>query len=410
MAAQPLQGIRILDLSQLWAGPYCTRLLADLGAEVIKIEGPRNPDFTRGMPQFPGGEPGPDPWNRAGFFNDMNRDKLGLSLDLRHPAGQAVFRRLVAVSDVVVENYTPRVMATFGLEYPVLQALRPGLIMISIPGFGRSGPYRDYAALGATVEQVSGLSWVTGYPDKGPQRAGISYGDPIAALQAALAAIALLHRRAATGEGVHVDLSLCEGLTALIPEFILDAEWNGRHHGPQGNSHALMVPHGCFPCRGDDEWVTIACPDEAAWEGLCVAVNPAWQREPRFVDQRARWANREVLHRELSAWTAERTPGEVTQLLQVQGVAAAPVLRMDALLADPQLAERGLIQAIATPRAGVQRHRGRPWLCNGERGPAHRPGPTFGQHNRAVLQGLLGLSDGEIAELAAQGVISDRPL
>src|ERR1035437_7193265 len=204
---QSLTGFRVLDLTTLWAGPYATRLLADLGAEIIKVEGPDRSDFNRKMNQYADGDPGDDPLNRSGLFNELNRDKRGIVTNLSEPRGRDLLLRLVEVSDVVAENFTPRVLPNLGLDYETLRSVNPSIILLSLSGFGSTGPYRDFVALGSTIEQVSGLSSITGYSDRGPHRCGVSYGDPVGALYGGLALLAALRRRVGTGEGAHVGIA-----------------------------------------------------------------------------------------------------------------------------------------------------------------------------------------------------------
>ena len=267
-----LEGIRVLDLSRVWAGPMATRMLADLGAEVVLIEAP----FARGgdpavfermrqmyragrhFPYYPGGDPGEDPWNRMGMVNDFNRNKLGITLDLRKEAGREVFRRLVRVSDIVLENYSPRVMANFGLDYPALRDVNPAIIMVSLPGYGMSGPYRDYPAYGTTIEQHAGFSAVMGYPDAGPYRTQSTYPDPVTSVSAAGAVLLALLQRRLTGEGQYIEFAQIEAAVCLLPEPLLDYQMNGRPPVRPGNRHPWMAPHGCYRCRGEDAWLSIA--------------------------------------------------------------------------------------------------------------------------------------------------------
>ncbi len=413
------RGVRVLDLSRVWSGPLAVRMLADLGAEVIKIEGPnaRGDKATfdlmkrmwqegRRLKALPNGEPGEQPWNRDQQFNDFNRNKLGITLDLRKPMAQDIFKRLVKISDVIVENYTPRVMKNFGLDYPVLKEVNPGIIMISMPGYGTYGPYGDYPAYGATLEAHAGFLSIMGYPDLGPSVTQ-SYPDPVAAINAANAvALALFHRRR-TGQGQYIDLAQIEASTCLLGDIIMDYSMNKRNPHLMGNRHRFMAPHGCYRCRGDDNWVVIAVATEEEWQAFCKAMgSPLWTKEARFSDQLRRWQNQDELDKHIGQWTIQHDHYEVMQLLQTAGVAAGAVWNGKELVNDPQLKARDYFVEVTHPQAGTHLYSGFAPRLSKTPATFRKPAPCWGEHNTYVLGELLGISQNEIDQLETEGVIS----
>jgi len=409
----PLYRTRIVDLTMAWAGPYGTRLLADMGAEVIKVEAVNNWDLLRALAGMaPTVE---NVWNKSAMFNHVNRNKYACTLDLSHPRGKELFLRLVAISDVVIENYRSEVMDSLGLSYDVLRSVKADIILVSLPSHGKTGPEKDFIAYGTNVEQLSGLASLSGYPSTGsggggPQKTGISYGDPMAGIAAAGAvALALWHRRR-TGEGQYVEVAQWENLINLIGEYILGYSMSGVQPPPQGNRHSSMAPHGCYPCSGDDRWVTIAVEDDDQFAALCRAMGqPELADDFRFADVVSRYKHQDKLDAIVAAWTGERTPQEVTEALQAVDVPAAPVLTVPDLFDDPQLRARGFWESVSHPEAGIWDVDGVVWRMSAS--PAHirLPAPRFGEHNDYVLRDLLGLSTEEIQALAAEGVIGDRP-
>lgn len=420
-----LDRIRVLDLSRAWAGTMAARILADIGAEVIHIEAPQGRGGDKEyfdklremqkegvrMPNFPNSDLGEKPWNRLGTFNDFNRNKLGVTLDLRHPRGQDIFKRLVKISDVVLENYTPRVMENFGLDYPVIRNINPSIIMISMPGYGMTGPYRDYPAYGTSLEQHAGLSSVMGYPNSGPYRTQSTYPDPVAAVNAASAVMLALWYRRHTGKGQYIELAQIEAVTCLIGEVILDYSMNKRCPIRSGNRHTYMAPHGAYRCRGEDAWVAIAVANDKEWRAFCGVIgNPPWTKDERFVDQLSRWQNQDEMDRLIEGWTVRCDHYEVMHALQRAGIAAGAVLNAEELLNDPQLKERDYFVEITHPQAGSHPYPRFPIKLSGISTSCRRPAPCLGEHNEYVLGQLLGLPKDEIAQLAADKVISDDPV
>lgn len=409
MAARPLDGVRVLDLGQVYAGPFAARALADLGAEVIRVEWARRPGRATGPGAvYPQDEPGERPYNRSAYYNELNRGKRAISLDLSHERGRALFLRLVALSDVLIENFSPRVMGNLGLDYPVLREAHPALIMVSISAYGASGPWRDYGAYGPGLEAASGFSALMGYPGGPPLRLGVAYADPTAGLHAAFAALAALRRRRRTGQGAHIDLAMRESLTQMLGESLVGHSLGVGQPARHGNAHPFAAPHGVYPCKGEDAWVALAVTNDGEWQGLCRALGfPSWTQGEHFQDASRRWRHRAELDRHLADWTAGLTPEEAAGRLQAEGVSAAAVSSPVDVLADPQLAAQGFFLSIRHPEAGDHLHPGVPWRLR--EGPEPRPAPLFAQDNGYVFQGLLGLTGEEIAALEAEGVVARAP-
>jgi crotonobetainyl-CoA:carnitine CoA-transferase CaiB-like acyl-CoA transferase len=408
----PLAGVRVLDLGMFWAGPYAGRLLADMGAEVIKVEGPRRPDPLRLVPRglFPNGEPGTHPWNRSGMINERNRNKLGIALDLVHARGKALFKDLVAISDVVLENFSARVMPKLGLDYPVLRQVNPRLVMVSIASQGLTGPERDYVSVDPIVQALSGLASLTGPPEEMPKIRAL-FSDPLAAVLAAGGALAGLLACQQTGQGVHIDCSQREMLTAVMGSALMDYAMNGRVATTQGNDDPTKIIQGCFPCQGERGWVTISIDTEDTWQRLCgVLGHPDWTREPHFAEVAQRRQHRQEAQAYLAEWTRSRTKFEVTQQLQAAGIPAGPVLSAKELFDDGHLQEREFFEVCTHPEAGTHSYYGRPMQLTKTPLRNNRPAPCFGEHNHYVFGELLGLSDEDIATLIREEIVSTHPL
>ena len=404
----PLHGIRVLDLTMAWAGPYATRLLADMGAEVIKIEAVNSWDLLR---SFTGQPPSVEQmWDRSPYFNHINRNKYGCTLDLSRPVGRELFLRLVAVSDVVIENFRARVMENLGLSSEVLQGANPQVVVVSLSGHGESGPERDFIADGSNVEQLSGICHLTGYAHGPPQKTGISYGDPMGGTAAAGALALALWDRRRTGRGLYIEVAQRENLINVIGEYVVGYSMNGREPARRGNGHSSMAPHGCYPCAGDDQWLTIACGDDAQFAALCVIIGqPDLPLDPRFADVVSRYRNQEALDSIIAAWTQERTKKEAAKALQAASVPAMPVLSVPEVFEDPHLRARGFYESVSHPVAGVWEVEGPHWRMSESPGHVRLPAPAFGEHNDYVFRHLLGLSEEEIAALEAEGVTGTTP-
>jgi crotonobetainyl-CoA:carnitine CoA-transferase CaiB-like acyl-CoA transferase len=412
MSKLPLEGIRVIDATISWAGPFATNLLATMGAEVIHVESIQFIDPWRG-----GGTAGYIAglrlWELSPLANSVNSDKLGITLDLTNPRGVDIFKRLVKISDVVAENYTVRVMKNFGLDYPVLKEVNPRIIMISLPANGCSGPWKDYSGYAHSVEQMAGISQLTGEPDGPPMMTGFGIADPVAGVNGAAALLMALLFRQATGKGQYIDLSQTEALTCLIGEAIAEASMNGSVQPRRGNGHPFMAPHGTYRCQGDDLWVSIAVASDEEWRRFVQAIGaPPWSGEERFADAASRWHHRRELDALIEEWTVQHDHYEVMNVLQRAGVAAGAVITSAELLTDPHLQARGTYQMIDRGVVGNKANTVPTAAMKFSKCPLRirRPGPLLGEHNEYVLGTILGMSAEEIASLAADNVIGKAPL
>jgi len=403
--ALPLAGFRILDLTMGWAGPLCARTLADLGADVIKVEGCSYPDWWRGVDRRPN-VLREKLYEKTGRFAVMNRNKRGIAIDLTRPEGVRLAKALAAKADAVVENYSVEVLPKLGLAPASLRADNPRLVTLSMSAFGASSPWRDCRAYGSTLEQGSGLPQLLGRPGDPPVMGHPAYGDPVGGL-AGMAALmsALLHARR-TGQGQHIDLSQVECMMQMVGPWMVAHSADGTPAQRSSGRHPDHAPSGVYPCAGDDAWVSLAVTNDAAWPRLAAGMSRP--DLARLGDRAARQAAAHEIDAALSAWTAARTPDEAMNELQGLGVAAGVVRRPLDLLEDPHLVARDYW--IWTDRAHIGRH-AQPAAAVRETAapyPVRWPSPTLGEYNRAVLSELLGLADAEVDQLARAGVIGDQ--
>jgi crotonobetainyl-CoA:carnitine CoA-transferase CaiB-like acyl-CoA transferase len=392
MTSQPvLHNIRILDFSWVLAGPYATRILADFGAEVIKVQ-----------PLLPQEE---DRFSR-GYYNTWNRNKRGISLDLNKPEGVALVEKLVLISDVVVENFTPRVMANWGLDYPNLKKLKPDIIMLSLSTTGSTGPWRDYTGFGTTAHAFSGMTDLTSYPGKPPSGLGYSYADHVAGVAAVLGLLSAMEFRRKTDEGQFIDVSLLEAMTGLLGNAFLEYATTGKPPEPSGcHSHAA-APRGVYRCQGDDRWCTITVETDDEWQLFKRAMgNPAWAESARFATATERLKNAGELDRLVGEWTQQYTAAEVMALLQSHDLAAGVVQNARDLARDPQLNARGFFIELEHPELGRTISDATPIKLSATPARYEKTAPVMGQDNGYVYGELLGLSEDEMADLKKQGVI-----
>jgi benzylsuccinate CoA-transferase BbsF subunit len=411
MAKLPLEGVRIADFTWVWAGPYGTLQLAHLGADVIRIETRTRPCVTRLLPPWPEGKPG---INRSGYFNQYNQGKRSLTLNYARPGALEIAHRLVEKSDVVTNNFASGVMDKMGLGYEALRKIKPDLIMISLSGYGDTGPFHEYVAYGPAQVPLSGLSALTGYKGWPPMHAGFSYADPNAGVHGAFAILAALYHRKKTGEGQYIDMSQWECAMGLLPEGIMDYTMNGNEPARDGNRDRFLAPHGVFPSSDRfentgvmiDMWVSIAAADDAEFARLAGAIGkPAMASDPRFATAPARKRNEDELEAEIAAWTSQRSAAEAERTLQAAGVAASVCAPNKFVSEDPHLKERGYWVYLDHPEVGRQQHCGMPWRMSRTGAPVRAPAPLIGQHTDEVLTQVLGLSADEVARLRAAGAL-----
>ena len=405
MKRLPFNGLRVADLTMMWAGPYATRLLAEMGAEVIKIESPSAWDNIRTLIPQPGVE---EPWNSSYYFNDYNRDKKSLTLDLANERGKAIFLDLVERCDVVIENYRADVLDNLGLGYEVLRSRKPDIILVSMAGFGKTGPERNQVGFGPIIEQMAGLASMTGYGDDGmPIKTGISYGDPIAGVAAVGAvALALIQRRR-TGRGAFVDLAQRETMAAMIGEAFVAASLRGEVPQHRGNRHHRFAPQGAYPAAGDDQWLAISVTSDEEWRALAQVIGAA-DLAGLSADQRR--ARHDELDNVIAAWTRQQDPQQAMELLQAKGVPAARVLDTDAIHHDPHLDARQFWVKLPHPRMHAWKQPTTALRLVEANPRPRRHAPLFGEHNEEILCGLLGMDAAELRELEEQGIIGRAPI
>ena len=401
----PLAGVEIVDLTQAWIGPFATMLLADLGASVIKIESHNRPDVWRRWLASPVPMVNPPPGlvNSSPNYNSVNRNKRSLCLDLKTEEGKDLLRRLAAGADVVMENFTPRVMERFGLEWPELSVENPGLVMTHWSGFGKTGPLSDYKANGTSIEALAGWDWLHRYPDGDPMVMGFYQADAITGMQmAATTLVALFHSRR-TGEGQSIDGSMVEAAVGYLGEVLLDAAL-GCEQTPPGNGDLDLAPHGVYPCAGDDRWIAVAVESDEIWRRLVAVSGARTLADPAFDRHRDRIANAEKLDEALAEWTSTQRAEHLMQRLQSAGISAGVVRTTAELMACPHLDQRAWFRRIEHADVGEHRYAGHPWRMDGLLERSDLPPPRLGEHSRELLRECLGLSDAEIDDLFERGV------
>lgn len=423
----PLEGIRVVDLSRVFAMPYAGAHLADMGAEVIKVDTHHAAfvDTTRTLTgPYPDNVPGEDYWNRAGTFQTLNRGKESVTLDLRSERGMELLLDLIGISDIVLENFTPRVTRRFGLDYPHLKSVRPDLVLVSNTGYGHTGPWSDFGAMASALEPTHAAGAFMGYlerdedgklvPSETPNKIGNSYTDFLACWSAQVAILAALYRRSLSGQGVWIDLAMYQTGVSYFGAGLLDFAFNGRRTRRIGNRHEFMSPHGCYPCQGEDSWVVIAARDDEDWRSFCSSIGkPALVADPRFRDQLNRHRHQDSLDELITEWTIDRTQESVVAMLNDAGIPAAPVLEAGQLLGDPHLRQRGLFEEVEHPEEsglGKREYLGRGWRLSESNPRIQGPAPDLGRDNEKVLVNLLGIQGEEFKALAENEVIGNRLL
>jgi crotonobetainyl-CoA:carnitine CoA-transferase CaiB-like acyl-CoA transferase len=421
----PLKGIRVIDLTAVWAGPFTTEILGDLGAEIVRVETvTRFSTSTRGMIArptreivlasgwngrlYPNLEPGERPWNRHANFNATGRNKLAMTIDLQRPEGVEIFKRLAAVSDVFVENNSAGVVDRLGIGWDALRTVNPSLVMISLPAFGNYGPYSRFAALGNNVEALTGFTLLRGYRDGDPTTAGQSYHmDNATGAGAAYAVLLALYRRRRTGRGQFIEFAQAENMLPHIGGGpIMDYVMNGRNWGAFGNRDFLRAPQGVYPSRGEDRWLALSVGTEAEWQGLCRALGkPELVADPRFLTPGDRQANQDTLDAIIAAWSRDLEHYDAFHRLQAEGVPAGPVIDDAEAFADPHIHARGFFHEMTHAEAGTHPYPGHPFRYTRTPLRFDSPAPLLGEHNAFVYKELLGYSDADYDRLAAENHI-----
>lgn len=389
-SAGPLSGLRVIELTANWAGPIAARHFADLGADVVKIELQTKP-ATRAL-IYPGDDIWPDFFNRAGYFNKLNRNKRGIALDLSKPKGKELFIELVKQSDVVLENNAARVMAQLGLDYPVLSAANPGIVMCSLSGYGGTGPERAYSAYGSNIETTSGLGSILGYDETRFFGTGSFYADPVSGNHATVAILAALHARRTTGKGQWIDMALLEAVEPFLAQDLLRYSVTGESPVPKGSQWGEgYVLQGAFPAAGKDCWLAVTIRDNAELARLATITGGAGEDA-------------------LRAWLMTRNHLVAADELQRAGLAAAPVMANWELFADNHLNDRGYFVPVRHALAGTRMFPGFAWRFDKTPATIRRAAPMFAEHNGEVFSELLGISGDALSALVAEGITGDRPI
>jgi crotonobetainyl-CoA:carnitine CoA-transferase CaiB-like acyl-CoA transferase len=406
----PLEGIRVIDFSMGWAGPICTRTLADLGADVIKIEAIQYPDWWRGVDRRPAYVQDKQ-YEKTVRYCIMNRNKRGITLDLTRDQGLNLAQRLVADADLVVDNYSVEVLPKLGLGYDIVSKLNPKLVMMSMSAFGAGSVFRDCRAYGSTLEQGSGLPSVVGDPAGPPVMSHTAFGDAVGGLNGCAAVLTALINAKLTGKGQFIDLAQIECMMPFAAPWIVAYSIDGKDPTRYGNRHPDFVPHGCFRCAGEDNWIVVAVSDDAMWSKLAKVLGRAdWAADTALATAAGRRTIESEVEAAITQWTFARTPDEAMTALQAVGIAAGVARLPIELLSDAHLQARGFIQEIDRAFIGKHPQPSLPFR-EGEKPLAIRTAPpTLGEHNHEILSGLLGLSAAEIDQLTRDGIIGTEML
>ena len=398
---RPLEGIRVIDMTWVWAGPFGSMNLAHLGADVIRVESSVRPDlYRRGNAAPEGIEPS---LNTSGMFNQWNQGKRSVALDLRTPEGIEIVKGLIAEADVVFQNFATGVLERMGLDYDVMRTINPKIILASVSGYGQTGPYRTYMGYGPATGPLAGLASATGFPGEGPEETGVAMPDPTAGITAAYAVTGALLRREETGEGEHLDVTLWEATAALTVEAWMEYAQRGEQAARIGNRDPHMAPHGCYRAAGDDQWVTIACRNDDEWQRL-KSIIPGLD-DARFDDLAGRKANEDELDRLVTDWTSMRDRWFVTGKLQTVGIAAFPTFTTQDVVEDPHFNARAFIERLPHPEVGPRAHTGIPWrMCVRPNG-VKKAAPAIGADTDDVLVDILGREPAEVETLRQKGVL-----
>jgi len=401
----PLAGIRVTDFTWFGAGPIYTEILANHGAQVIRIESQAHIDGLRLAHPMPEGK---YTYNVSGYYNNFNASKLSLSLNMKHPKARDVALRLIALSDIVAENYTAGTLEKWGLGYEAMLAVRPDIILVREPMQGAGGPHGDFGGFGFVITPLAGVSHLSGFPHREPVGLGTNYTDyVINPSHAAIATLAALHYRNRTGKGQLIEVAQLESSICVVSTAILDYTANSRIDMRQGNRQAHTAPHGAYRCQGDDRWCAIAVFTDDEWRALCRAIgDPEWSHEERFATLQGRKENEDELDMLIEGWTTGRSAEEVMETLQAAGVPAGVVQSaQDVLENDPHLKARGYYVYLDHPEAGRTAYDGPGFRLSKTPGRLLSPAPCLGEHTDFVCKEVLHMDDEEIAQLVMENTL-----
>jgi len=409
MLSMALEGIRVVDFSQVWAGPLTGRFLGDFGAEVIKVESIQYPDHTRFLHTPTGGDPDKI-HNQGAFFHQFNRNKYGLTLNVAKTRGKELLLKLVSISDIFLENYGPRVMTNLGLTYEDLVKVKPDIIMLSIHGYGLTGPYCDAPAYGSGPESMSGYRSLVGYGDGVPVPPGMTLADPTSAMHGTIAILAALNHRRQTGRGQFIDLSIHDAISSIFEEGFLPYLMNGVEPKQMGARHPDMAPHGCYRCKEDDSYIAITVSSDKEWQALGEIIGNETLTEERFLTLQGRLQNQDELDRLIEEWTVRYDSFVLMNSLQKAGIAAGAVHNAHDVLTNTHLKERNFFWQVEAPDSGTHPMVGAGLELSETPGALRMPPPALGEHNEYILGELLGVPAEELDELKKDGIIGNRPL
>lgn len=405
MAQGALEGLKVLDFCWVAVGPMTTKYLAEYGATVVRVESGKRPETLRNAAPFKDATAG---INRSGYFANQNPNKLGISINMRHPRARDLVLRIVGWADLVTENFTPGTMEDWGLGYDALKGANPQIIMFSTSMLGRGGPMERQPGYGPVLSSLAGLTNITGWPDRGPVNPYGAYTDFIVPRFAVPTILAAVDHRRRTGQGVHLDMSQLEVSTNFSAPYLLDYAVNGREAGRKGNRQEGAAPHGVYPCQGEDRWVAIACSNDAEWHRLQQVIDPAcnkWPYERRFATLIGRKTWEDELDELMANWTCGWKPNELVNDLQNAGVPAGPVQDCRDLFEDLQLQHRGHFQYLDHPEMGTYATDRSELVLSLTPGQIDRPAPLLGQHTEQVLTDIIGMADKEYRSLKEDGVL-----
>ena len=415
---QPLSSIRALELSEIWAGPFCGSLLGDMGAEVIKIEsiqrigrGPINPPANAGG--YPDDDPGKEPWNRQSNFNAINRNKKSLTLDLKTQPGLNSFKDLVSQSDVVFCNYARTVMENFGLSYEQVRKIKPDIIYMLMPGYGNDGPYANYRSMGMAIDAITGHSYLRGYPDMDQSSNSlVHHPDAVSATNGVMALTSALVYRAKTGKGQFIDMSQAESFMTHLGEIYLENQMTSSIRKRRGNRHPDFAPQGVYKCSGDDNWIAISIKTDKEWHQLKAIIGDNSLEDTDLDSLEARLQNHDHLDARINEWASTRDRYDALTLLQAAGITSGVVIDCGAdSYADPHLNERDFFQIVDHPAAGLYPMTGPIFKFKSDQGRiTHNPAPCLGQDNEHILEELLGYSKNTINKFKTDEIIGTVPL
>ena len=404
MIKKALSGIKVLDLTRVLAGPYCSMLFGDLGAEVIKIEPPEGEMIRDNPPRVKNGKGGPHDRSRSAYFLSLNRNKLGVTLNLKHPKAVKMFKDLLKTADVVLENYAPGVMKRLGIDYPVLKEINPRIILCSISGFGQWGPYSQKTAFDIVAQAAGGLMSVTGMPGSPPIKVGTSIGDLNAAVHAAFAIMAALWYREKSGIGQHVDVSMQEAMVSIMEGAVVRWTVGQELMQPIGSHNTNESPMAAYRCK--DGYIIIGTVGNEHFQRFCRAIGkPEWMDRPEYATKGKRWARKWEMQKEIEGITAQYTVKEVGEMMDRERVANASILNIQQVVDDPHLNERGYFVEVEHPIIGKAKIPGFPFKLSETPGEIDRPSPLVGEHNEEIFAKYLGIGKEEVRKLKEEGAI-----